>query len=98
MKFARSPWEDTSIAPKIETSTWPPLIIPKDSEESNTDAPGTRVTVSFPALMMSLLVSICQKGARKERTHASTWSFVGYGPIPKIPFSDCNQTFTPGSV
>ncbi len=54
MKFAKSPLADTSMAPRMETSTCPPRIMPNDSDESNTDAPGTSVTVSLPALMMSL--------------------------------------------
>jgi hypothetical protein len=42
------------LTPRIDTSTCPPRIIPKDSAESKTDAPGTSVTVSLPALMISL--------------------------------------------
>src|SRR3954452_21578090 len=38
----------------MDTSTWPPRIMLKDSELSKVAAPGTRVTVSFPALTMSL--------------------------------------------
>jgi hypothetical protein len=32
-----------------------------------------------------------------ESTYASSCSFVGYGPMPKIPFSLCSQTLMPGS-
>ena len=62
------------LTPKIATLMWPPRIIAKDSLESThdvghgdhavqtyapkTDAPGTRVTVSFPALMRSLHIVI----------------------------------------
>jgi hypothetical protein len=46
--------ERVLLTPKMDTSTWPPRIIPKDSVLSNVAAPGTRVTVSLPALMMSL--------------------------------------------
>lgn len=42
------------LTPKMDTSTCPPRIIPKDSVLSKVAAPGTRVTVSLPALMMSL--------------------------------------------
>jgi len=54
MKFARSPLAETCRAPKTDTSMWPPRIMAKDSAESNVEAPGTMVTVSLPALMMSL--------------------------------------------
>ena len=50
-------WKEGNT-PKIETSTWPPRIIPNDSLLSKVDAPETNVTVSFPALMMSLF--FCQ--------------------------------------
>jgi hypothetical protein len=50
--------------PRTETSMCPPRIMEKDSELSNVEAPGTKVTVSLPALTIS----------------ASTSSAVGYGP------------------
>lgn len=48
----RSTWKPT---PRMETSTCPPRIMPNDSDESKHEAPGTRVTVSLPALTMSLV-------------------------------------------
>lgn len=42
------------LTPRMETSTWPPRIMPKDSEESKVEAPGTKVTVCLPALTRSL--------------------------------------------
>src|SRR5258708_9180041 len=42
------------LTPSIATSMWPPRIIPKLSSEPKVEAPGRRVTVSFPALMMFL--------------------------------------------
>ena len=54
IKLARSPLAETWSAPRTETSTWPPRIMAKDSALSKVEAPGTRVTVSFPALMISL--------------------------------------------
>ena len=54
MKFARSPLADTWRAPRTETSMWPPRIMANDSALSKVDAPGSMVTVSFPALMTSL--------------------------------------------
>lgn len=50
----RSPAALTSIAPRIETSTCPPRIMPKLSTLSKTLAPGTSVTVSLPAFTRSL--------------------------------------------
>ena len=52
----------------------------KDSEEENSEDPGMVVTVSLPALIMS----------------GSTLSSVGYGPMPRRPFSLCNSIDIPG--
>jgi hypothetical protein len=40
--------------PRTETSMWPPRIMANDSALSKVEAPGTRVTVSLPALIISL--------------------------------------------
>ena len=40
-QLARSPRAETCIAPSTATSTWPPRIMPKDSEESKNAAPGS---------------------------------------------------------
>src|SRR4051794_6146719 len=53
--------------------------MPKDSAESKKEAPAWTVTVSLPALIRS----------------GSTSSSKGYGPTPRIPFSDCSTTCTP---
>ncbi len=78
-QFARSPFSDTSSAPRMARSTWPPRIIANDSAEEKKAAPGRTVTVSFPALMRS----------------ASSSPSTGYGPTPRIPFSDCRTTSMP---
>ena len=68
------------LTPKIATLMWPPRIIAKDSLESThgvsqgdhavqtyapkMDAPGTSVTVSFPALMRSLHIVINDLNSR----------------------------------
>lgn len=57
-RCTRSPAALTCIAPRMETSTCPPRIMPKLSTLSKTEAPGTSVTVSFPALMRSLRLRI----------------------------------------
>ena len=76
----------------------PPRIMLNDSTESNVEAPGRSVHVSLPALMISLAgceptMTLC---TMLESTHGSTCSFVGYGPMPKMPFSLSSQTFTLG--
>ena len=73
---------DTCIAPRIAASILPPRIIPKLRPESKNAAPGFNVTVSLPALIRS----------------GSTFSSVGYGPTPRMPFSDCNTTVTPSGT
>jgi hypothetical protein len=82
MKLARSPLAETWRAPSTETSIWPPRIMAKDSALSKVDAPGTMVTVSLPAFMMSLrLFSKSETGLEgREETYASISSSVGYGP------------------
>ena len=80
MKFARSPLAETCSAPRTETSMCPPRIMAKDSAESKVDAPGTIVTVSFPALMMSLWVVSRESVEGRDNTCASISSSVGYGP------------------
>lgn len=48
-----------------------------------------RVTVSLPALMISLGdVSLLPVFYGWKKAYGSTSSSVGYAPIPKIPFSD----------
>lgn len=72
------------LTPRMETSTWPPRIMPKDSEESNVEAPGTKVTVCLPALTRSLfehnlLVTDNHhlQQVEKSKTYGSTSSSVG---------------------
>src|SRR5690606_28294629 len=74
IQFARSPFTDTCVAPRIAASILPPRIMPKLVAESKNAAPGSRVTAYLPALMRS----------------GSTFSSVGYGPTPRMPFSDCS--------
>ena len=52
----------------------PPRIIPKLAAESKNEAPGRVVTVSLPALM----------------SFASSSPAHGYGPTPRMPFSECS--------
>jgi hypothetical protein len=78
IQLARSPAADTCMAPRIAASILPPRIMPKLVAESKYAAPGSVVTVSLPALMRS----------------GSTRSSVGYGPTPRMPFSDCSTTVT----
>src|SRR5690349_153507 len=54
--------------------------MPNDSAESKNDEPGRTVTVSLPALIRS----------------GSTPASSGYGPTPRMPFSDSSTTSTPG--
>lgn len=53
-QFRLKPQTMDERTPNIDTSTCPPRIMPKDSLLSKVAAPGIRVTVSFPALTMSL--------------------------------------------
>ena len=76
IQFARSPEDETSIAPKTATSTLPPRIIENELAESKKDAPASAVTTSLPALIRS----------------GSTSSGYGYGPTPSKPFSECKIT------
>ena len=82
IQLARSPAADTCMAPRMAASILPPRIMPKLSAESKNAAPGSTVTVSLPALMRS----------------GSTFSSVGYGPTPRMPFSDCSTTVTPAGT
>src|SRR6266496_861881 len=82
IQLARSPRTETCMAPRIATSMCPPRIMPKEVAESKNEAPGRTVTVSLPALIRS----------------GSTWSSVGYGPTPRMPFSDCSTTCTPSGT
>ena len=66
------------MAPRMAASILPPLIIPKDSAESKNDAPRRTVTVSLPALIRS----------------ASSSPSYGYGPTPRMPFSDWSTSST----
>ena len=82
VQFARSPFAETCIAPSIATSMCPPRIIPNEVAESKNEAPGRSVTVSLPALIRS----------------GSSSSSYGYGPTPRMPFSDCSTTCTPSAM
>ena len=79
IQLARSPRSETCIAPRIARSMWPPRIMANESALEKVAAPGTNVTVSFPALIRS----------------ASTSASRGYGPMPSRPFSDCSITVMP---
>ena len=68
---------DTCIAPSIDKSIWPPLIIAKESAEEKKLESGKDVIVCFPALIRS----------------GSSSPFLGKGPIPSIPFSLCKVIF-----
>ena len=57
----------------------PPRIMPKLAAESKYAAPGSTVTVSLPALM----------------SFGSSSPSHGYGPTPRMPFSECSTTSTP---
>src|SRR5271170_6338719 len=72
IQLAKSPLELTCIAPRMVRLMRPARIMPKDSSEPKHAAPGSSVTVSLPALMRS----------------GSSSPFLGYGPRPKMPFSD----------
>merc|ERR1719494_1693525 len=72
----------TCIAPKMVRPTWPPLIMAKLSSLEKKELPGMAVTVCLPALIRS----------------GSTWSGVGKGPRPRIPFSDCRWTVIVGGM
>ena len=78
IQLERSPDCDTCIAPSTATSTFPPRIIANESEEPKNAAPGAAVMVSLPALIIS----------------GSSCSRVGYGPTPRMPFSECSVTWT----
>ncbi len=82
IQLARSPLSDTSMAPRMAMSMWPPRICPNESALENTAEPGSMVTVSLPALMRS----------------ASSVPASGYGPMPSRPFSLCSTTSTPGGM
>ena len=60
----------------------PPRIIAKESADEKNAAPGRIVTVSFPALIRS----------------GSTSSSAGYGPRPRMPFSDWRMTSMPDGI
>src|SRR6185437_10269062 len=53
IQFARSPFSDTSMAPRMARSMCPPRICPNESALEKTAEPGSMVTVSLPALMRS---------------------------------------------
>src|SRR5262245_56689254 len=76
------PSSSTCMAPRMERSMWPPRIIAKESAEEKYEAPGRIVTVSLPALMRSGSIS----------------SSRGYGPRPRIPFSDWRMTSMSGGM
>src|SRR5690606_9008500 len=79
IQLARSPVADTCMAPRIAASILPARLIPKLVAESKNAVPGRVVTVSLPALIRS----------------GSTASSVGYGPTPRMPFSDCRTRVAP---
>lgn len=73
-----------------------PVIKALRLHSPNTDAPGNNVTASFPALITSLRrPNQRMQNDLRDRPYASSCSLVGYGPIPRIPFSLCSHTFTP---
>src|SRR6201993_1221903 len=76
VQLARSPAAKTCMAPSTAMSRCPPRMIPNEDDEQKNAAPGNVVTVSLPALIRS----------------ASRSSRRGYGPTPRIPFSECNTT------
>jgi hypothetical protein len=78
IQLARSPVRETCMPPSTAVSMCPPRIIPNESEESKYDAPDSTVTVSLPALMRL----------------ASMVASVGYGPVPRMPFSEWRTTRT----
>jgi hypothetical protein len=61
---------------------WPPRIIANESADEKNDAPALIVTSSLPALIRS----------------GSTSASVGYGPMPRIPFSDWSTTSISGGM
>jgi hypothetical protein len=79
IQLARLPHSSTSSAPSTVRSMCPPRTIANDSAPLKKDAPGSAVTVSFPALIRS----------------GSTSPSVGYGPTPSKPFSECNTMSMP---
>ena len=81
-QLLRSPRSLTCMPPRIATSTLPERIIPKLVAESKKLAPGITVTVSLPALIRS----------------GSSSPANGYGPRPRMPFSDCMTISTPGAT
>ncbi|KAL7356338.1 hypothetical protein ACKS0A_06343 [Histoplasma ohiense] len=82
IQLAKSPFALTCMAPRIVKLTRPERIMPNDSSLPKHDAPGRSVTVSFPALIKS----------------GSSMPRFGYGPNPRMPFSDCSCTSTDGST
>ena len=56
--------------------------MPKLAAESKNEAPGSTVTVSLPALM----------------SFGSASPSHGYGPTPRMPFSECSTTSMPSSM
>ncbi len=80
VQLARSPADETCMAPSTETSIRPDRTMPKENAESKKEAPAATVTVSFPALI---------------RSGCSSPS-AGYGPTPRMPFSEWSTTWTPG--
>ena len=73
---------ETSMAPRIDRSMWPPRIMAKLSAEEKKLVSGRAVMVCLPALIRS----------------ASTSSSCGKGPMPNMPFSDCRVTFMPSGM
>lgn len=51
------------------------------------------------ALDLTIVTHVCTSQEDKEdqesRTYASTSSRVGYGPMPRMPFSLCSHTLRP---
>src|ERR1700743_75312 len=82
IQLARSPSSETCMAPSTATSRCSPRMIPKEVDDPKYAAPGNAVTVSLPALIRS----------------ASRSSRLGYGPTPRMPFSECRTTVTPSGM
>src|ERR1700741_3140239 len=82
VQLARSPAAETCMAPSTAMSRCPPRMIPNEDDEQKNAAPGNVVTVSLPALIRS----------------ASRFSRRGYGPTPRMPFSECKTTVMPAGM
>ena len=87
--------------------TWPPLIMAKLSSLEKKELPGMAVTVCLPALIRSGSTFGLHDWAEfndpsdfseQDKPQNFTWSGVGKGPRPRIPFSDCRWTVIVGGM